>query len=138
MYVCTSVLKINELHLPFTECCNASSTIGDIEEDDSTNTLAEDVTVISAEGGGRGAKVEKTMAGEEESGGLGELESGTAVSVVKGDVFEGDGSASSGGTEGVLSGEDGCAWGGDGSALVDDRDCGRGDNGASVLFNELM
>ena len=40
------------------------------------------------------------MVGEEESGGLDEGESGTlAVSVVKGDVFEGDGSVSPSGTE---------------------------------------
>ena len=104
MYVCTSVLKINELHLPFTECCNESSTVDDIEEDDSTDTLAEDATVLSVEGG---EKVEETMAGEEESGGLDEGESGTAVSVVKGDVFEGDGSVSSGGTEGMPSEGDG-------------------------------
>ena len=62
-------------------------------------------TDSSAEGGGRGAKVGEKMACEEESGGLDE---GTSVSVVKGNVFEGDGSVSSGGTvsSGVLSGED--------------------------------
>ena len=49
------------------------------------------------------------MACEEESGGLDEGESGTslAVSVVKGDVFEGDRSVSSGGTEGMPSEGDG-------------------------------
>ena len=63
------------------------------------------------------------MACEEESEGLDEGESGTslAVSVVKGDVFEGDRSVSSGGTvSGVLSGE--------GSASADE----------SVPLNELM
>ena len=74
--------------IPFTECCNESSTVDDIEEEDSTGTLAEDATVLSVEGG---EKVEETMAGEGESGGLDEGKSGTlAVSVVKGDVFEED------------------------------------------------
>ena len=62
---------------------------------------AEDVTVLSVE---EGEKVEETMAGEEESGGLDEGESGTlAVPVVKGNVFKGDGSVSSGGAEELLS-----------------------------------
>ena len=77
------------------------------------------------------------MAGEEESGVLDEGESGTlAVSVIKGDVFEGDGSVLSGGGEGVLSGGDSCAWGREGGASADEKDCGRG--GASVLLNELL
>ena len=67
--MCVSIKnKNNYIYLPFTECCNESSTVDDIEEDDSADTLAEDAavlsvegaedaTVTSVEGGGRGAKV---------------------------------------------------------------------------------
>ena len=94
--------------------------------------------VLSVEGRERGAKVEETKAGKEEGGRLDEEESGTTVSVVKGDVFEESVSLA----EGVLSGGDaGCAWGGENSALADEEDCGtcvRGDVWASVLLNEFM
>ena len=129
-----SIIRI--IVIPFTECCNESSTVVDMKEDNSIDTLAEDATVLSVEGGERGTEGEETMAGEEESEGLDEGESGTlAVSIVKDDAFEGDGSVSSGGAEDLLSG-DGCAWGGEGSISADDGDCGRGDGGASVLLNE--
>ena len=62
--------------------------------------------VLSVDRREGGAKVEETKAGEEEGGRLDEEESGRAVSVVKGDVFEESVSLA----EGVLSGGDaGCA-----------------------------
>ena len=87
------------------ESCKEST----VDADNSIDTLGEDDTPTSAEGGVSGGQVEE-MIGEEESGKLGG-ESGTlAVSVVKcEEIFEDDKSALSGSAEGLLSAEgDGC------------------------------